>query len=341
VNPHLATDIRRTHGKNTMIGCNNSHAAGPAGTALSSQTNPPCHILVAEDDEFFRRLNTQVLLRSGYEVDTTADGAAAWQALNANPYDLLITDNMMPKLSGVELLKRLRAARMALPVILASGASPEQEFSQAPWLRPAATLLKPYSGEEMLRTVKSVFREAESTAAGSQLPMENGMKDNKTSHVTEPANASCQRPIRSTHRILVVDEDRDIRQLYVDALAGPGYHVDATDNGTTAWETLKANRYNLLITEHEIPNLTGVELIKMLRAARMALPVVMVARRIPTHELARNPLLQLAATLSKPFGIDALLDTVQNVLRATDSAPAPLDPQPTWRDQPSANGLCL
>jgi hypothetical protein len=59
----------------------------------------------------------------------------------------------------------------------------------------------------------------------------------------------------------------------------------------------------------------------MLRAARMALPVVMAAGRLPTHELARNPSLQLAATLSKPFQVDALLDTVKNVLHATDSAP--------------------
>ena len=77
-----------------------------------------------------------------------------------------------------------------------------------------------------------------------------------------------------------------------------------------AWEALKANHYSLLITEHEMPNLTGVELVKMLRGARMAVPVVMAAGRLPAHELARNPSLQLAATLSKPFGVDALLDTV-------------------------------
>ena len=52
-------------------------AGETSSTPLQSQTNPPDHILVAEDDIFFRRLNTQVLLRSGYEVDAAADGAAA------------------------------------------------------------------------------------------------------------------------------------------------------------------------------------------------------------------------------------------------------------------------
>ena len=87
--------------------------------------------------------------------------------------------------------------------------------------------------------------------------------------------------------------------------------------------------------------LTGVELIKMLRAARVDVPVVMAAGRLPTHELARNPSLQLAATLSKPFVIDALLDTVRNVLRTADSAQEPVAPLPVGRSQPSADSLWL
>jgi DNA-binding response OmpR family regulator len=304
-----------------MKGNATSQAEESASTPLLCQSNPPDHILVAEDDVFFRRLNTQVLSRSGYEVDAAADGAAAWLALNTESYDLLITDNNMPMVSGVELLKKLRAARMALPVIMATGAWPKEEFARAPWLQPAATLRKPYTGTEMLRTVKRVLREAGSPADGSQLLMNRDMKDNKTSQAGEPARAPQPGSTGSARRILVVDEDCDLRQLYSDALAGHGYHVDATEDGAAAWEALQTNRYNLLITEHEIPHLTGVELVKMLRAARMAVPVVMAAGRLPTHELARNPSLQLAATLSKPFAVDALVNTVETVLRATASPP--------------------
>ena len=146
------------------------------------------------------------------------------------------------------------------------------------------------------------------------------MKASPTSQAGQPANASGQCPTSSPHRILIVDEERDLRRLYAEALAGVGYHVDTAADGTTGWAALKTNHYHLLITEHETHNLTGVELVKMLRAARMALPVVMAAGRLPSHELARNPSLQLAATLSKPFHVDALLDTVKKVLHATDSA---------------------
>ncbi len=145
-----------------MIGNGISHAEEQASTPLQAQTNPPDHILVVEDDIFFRRLNTEVLVGSGYEVDAAADGVAAWQALNTEGYDLLITDNSMPKMSGVELLKKLRGARMALPVIMATGTFPTEEFARYPWLQPTAALLKPYTGEQMLRTVKKVLREADS-----------------------------------------------------------------------------------------------------------------------------------------------------------------------------------
>ena len=154
------------------------------------------------------------------------------------------------------------------------------------------------------------------------------MKQNRTTHAGEPGSTPLRSQTDPPHRILVVDEDRDLRQLYAEALAGPAYHVDAAEDGATAWEALKTNRYHLLITEHAIPHVTGVELVKMLRAARMALPVVMAAGRLPAQELARNPSLQLAATLSKPFAVEALLDTVKNVLRVTDPAPEQLEPMP-------------
>lgn len=100
-------------------------------------------------------------------------------------------------------------------------------------------------------------------------------------------------------------------------LAHSGYHVDAAEDGAIAWAALQAKPYDLLITDHNMPKVTGVELVRYLRSANMALPVVMVTGTVPAHELAQNPSLQLAATLEKPFAIAELLDTVENALRAT------------------------
>jgi two-component system alkaline phosphatase synthesis response regulator PhoP len=114
-------------------------------------------ILVVEDDADIRRLNTEVLMHSGYHVDAAEDGAAAWDALQLNKYDLMITDQHMPKVSGVELLHKIHDARMALPVVMATGILPTWEFASHPWIIPAKMLLKPYTSEKLLATVKSVL----------------------------------------------------------------------------------------------------------------------------------------------------------------------------------------
>jgi DNA-binding response OmpR family regulator len=168
------------------------------------------------------------------------------------------------------------------------------------------------------------------------------MKDNELLQAVVSASAPLRRPThRSSPRILVVDEDRDLRLLYTEALVRPGYHVDAAEDGAAALKALRVNNYNLLITEHNLPTLTGVELVRTLRAARMALPVIMAAARLPIHELTRSPSLQPVAVLPKPFYISQLLETVRAVLGATDNPRELIVPLPGCQSQPSADGLRL
>jgi len=132
-------------------------AGASASAALQCRTNPPQRILVVEDDAQIRRLNTEVLMESGFQVDAAEDGVAAWQALNTSRYDLMITDNNMPIVTGLELIKKLRSEDNMLPVILVSGTMPTEELAQHPWLQIQATLLKPYTIPELFQTVKAVL----------------------------------------------------------------------------------------------------------------------------------------------------------------------------------------
>jgi DNA-binding NtrC family response regulator len=130
------------------------------GAQARCQATPANRILVVDDDVDIRRINAEALRRGGFQTETAADGAAAWEALQANSYDLLITDNNMPKVSGVELVKKVRSAHMTLPVILASGALPTDELNRNPWLQPVATLVKPFTGGQLLETVNQVLATA-------------------------------------------------------------------------------------------------------------------------------------------------------------------------------------
>jgi DNA-binding NtrC family response regulator len=154
------------YGYSSMRDKKTSKAGGSASARARRGTHPPRRILIVDDDDDSRRFNTEVLIHSGYNVDTAEDGAVAWNTLQLKSYDLLITDNKMPKVSGVELLKKLHAVHMALPVIMATGTSPEEEFTRHPWLQPAAILLKPFTNDQLLETVQQVLRALAGRSSG-------------------------------------------------------------------------------------------------------------------------------------------------------------------------------
>jgi DNA-binding response OmpR family regulator len=125
------------------------------------QTSSHCRILAVDDDVCIRHIYTEALSQSGYDVDAAEDGDVAWDALQLYDYDLLITDQMMARVCGIELIQKMRAARIAMPVIMATSTIPEAEFTRQPWLQPDAVLLKPYSISELLGVVRRVLYAAE------------------------------------------------------------------------------------------------------------------------------------------------------------------------------------
>jgi DNA-binding response OmpR family regulator len=130
----------------------------------------PASILVVEDEAMIRRYYCAVLSDSGFQVDTAEDGAVAWNLFcladaDAPTYDLLITDNNMPKLTGLELIGKLRAAQTILPIILATGAVP----SDAQRLDVAAILQKPVCSDRLIQIVREVLQLAKCDLDGFAL----------------------------------------------------------------------------------------------------------------------------------------------------------------------------
>ncbi len=75
-------------------------------------------ILLAEDDRIIADGLVRSLRKAGYAVDAVGDGAEADAAVASQQFDLLILDLGLPKLSGIEVLRRLRARKSALPVLI-------------------------------------------------------------------------------------------------------------------------------------------------------------------------------------------------------------------------------
>ncbi len=290
----------------------------PAIAPAQNQTNLPHRILVVDDEDDDRQLIVDVLTLSGYEVEAVKDGAAGWEALQTYDYDLIITDNKMPKVTGIEMIEKLRAARMALPVIMVTGYLPTHEYVRKPWLKPDITLEKPFSNDDLLAAVKTFLKAAEGISNSSQLFRECAMSDRQTSQVKERVGTPIHDQTNLHQRILVVDDDRDTRQLSVDVLVGSGYDVQGAKDGAAGWEALLTGSYDLVITDNKMPRMTGIEMIEKLRSARMTLPVIMATRYLPTHEFVRRPWLKPDAALERPFSGDELLATVKKILHTGD-----------------------
>ncbi|MGA2422984.1 MAG: response regulator [Terriglobales bacterium] len=84
-----------------------------------------CKVLLVEDSKFLRMANERALCRAGYEVSTAADGQEALQVANDKLPDIILLDMLLPKLSGPDVLRALKAnpATMDIPVIVLSSLS--------------------------------------------------------------------------------------------------------------------------------------------------------------------------------------------------------------------------
>ena len=78
-------------------------------------------ILCVDDEEIPRMLRCLILVKQGYEVIKAGSGKEALQLLESKEFDLVLTDQMMPGMTGTELTKAVKAKRPNMPVIIISG----------------------------------------------------------------------------------------------------------------------------------------------------------------------------------------------------------------------------
>jgi two-component system response regulator ChvI len=123
-------------------------------------------IALVDDDKNILTSVTMLLEQEGYHVRSYGDGASALTALTANPPDLAILDIKMPRMDGLELLRRLRQTG-DLPVIFLT--SKDEEIDELMGLNAGADdyIRKPFSQRLLLERVRAVLRRAESRKTGA------------------------------------------------------------------------------------------------------------------------------------------------------------------------------
>lgn len=141
----------------------------PASAVYRPSAGSPPHlsphrprILYADDDLTLQAVIQQLLTRSGYAVDTAEDGVTAWTALRNSHYDLLLTGDEMPDITGLELIRTLRQAGLNLPVILTANSFPLLWRGELERLKCQALLTKPFALHQLCVLIEKLMRSAAS-----------------------------------------------------------------------------------------------------------------------------------------------------------------------------------
>lgn len=118
-------------------------------------------ILIAEDDGELRQLFQRVLVKNGYSVRGVTDGLQALRATEEEPFDLLISDIMMPGMDGYELVRSLREAGMQLPVLMITAKDAFADMQQGFLSGTDDYMVKPVNVNEMVLRVGALLRRAQ------------------------------------------------------------------------------------------------------------------------------------------------------------------------------------
>ena len=117
-------------------------------------------MLVVDDDATVREVVVDYLGRAGLQVREAADGIGALGVAAAEPPDLVVLDLMLPGIDGLEVCRRLRAARPELPVVMLSARDEESDRVLGLEVGADDYVTKPFSARELVLRVQSVLRRA-------------------------------------------------------------------------------------------------------------------------------------------------------------------------------------
>jgi len=116
---------------------------------------------------------------------------------------------------------------------------------------------------------------------------------------------------RRPKRILVVDDDPDIRQVLLDRMSSFGYVVETTNNGREALDALRRSGFDGMLLDMRMPEIDGFEVLRRTRKSHPDLPVVVVTALSVQQQAAQAVAEGARAYLLKPFDASQLKQVVE------------------------------
>ena len=242
-------------------------------------------ILLADDSKVLRDHVASLLGDAGYEVIEAEDGAAAMTQVRTHRPDLVITDIEMPEMDGYAVCRAIKEDPDLenIPVVICSARGDTLDLERGFESGADDYLVKPVDAADLLTRVRRLL-------AGLQ--------------------------IEGRETILVVEDSAPVRRLVADSLARQGFLVQAARNGKEGFEKVLEIHPDLVITDHDMPEWTGFELVHAMKRnpETKDIPVVMLTARQSERDQARMRAVGLESYLVKPFSTDKCVAVVERLL---------------------------
>jgi PAS domain S-box-containing protein len=238
-------------------------------------------VLVAEDQAEVRRLALRILKSNGYDLLEASNGPEALEVSrnHAGPIHLLVTDVVMPGMTGRELATRLLELRPQIKVLYMSGYSADVIGHQGV-LDPGVTCLpKPFTPAELALKVREVLGQP-----------------------------------RAAGRILLLDDDDAVRGVLQQTLSDAGYEVLAAADGRRGMQLMAQHEFDLVLTDLVMPDQEGLETIRQLRRDYPDVRIVAMSGAFEGEYLKTAELLGAHNTVRKPIVPRELLRILRELL---------------------------
>jgi DNA-binding response OmpR family regulator len=265
-------------------------SAGDLLDAIGVVTRGRKLILLADDSQLIHRHTVPILEEAGYDVVGAVDGQQALELVDERKPDLVITDVEMPKCDGYVVCKTIkeRCARGELPpmpVVICSALGEAADLERGFDAGADDYLVKPASPDELVSRIRALI---------STFGLDAGQRE----------------------RLLVADDSPAIRHLIADALTRQGFAVVTADDGQAALERLRMESFDMVVTDYDMPRMTGFELVHALKRDPKLrdTPTLMLTARDTRRDQAQMRAAGLTSYLVKPFSVDKLIAIVERVL---------------------------
>ena len=248
-------------------------------------------VLVVEDDPELREIYAAYLEDEGFTVARAADGLEALLQIKRVRPASVVLDLLMPRLGGLDALRRIKAFDPSIRVVVVTGAEDPALPGQALALGARAILKKPVASETLLLAL------TEASPAGSRV------SDPATTVPTAPST-------RQAGRVLVVDDEAEVRALLEDFLAPKGYRVRSVADGAAALREVMNEAPDLVLLDIDMPRLDGIEALRAIRGVAREVRIVMISGKA-SLDTAKQALVYGAFDyIAKPFDLDHLSEVV-------------------------------